>query len=534
MVRLKRVDEKFALQEIDGKIEDIFYQDMNDLNKLAYPMLFCLEKYGCMVLTRIISFEKPTHFSTYINYIFFDKAHQSALSNAEIILKSTFKNVPSLNKYNPNNNVAGFANSHVIGIFIPINPNYLPFGLLTSMYEDGNRLNDNQAKQIKKEIADKYVGDLIDYCQIRAYEDKSINTKEVLDKFKEPTEELNSYYSPKTLKQKKEIPVYQGEKRKHLITLKHEITHVYDEYTGAASVNHFSFVEDPSNVSSYENIDKSKLGLAINILYTLWSRTEFNAYTQSFGKQGIGLKDSGRNLKSMIREPVRNLSIGRPTGSNTYVPISDYSKNLSSDIATLENYNDLDFWKVVKEITVKGNNDNSTKNRISKMTDKEFKTYFIKTSNKLLEKFKDKTIKNSTQQALYNKDSQILARKIRVAIDENIAKHNYNKNAPFEFSMSFLYYFVKESSDYPVNFSMLIDTDTYLKNMGQFSDIANVDIQCKKLNKSIRLSSYVLIDLESFYNLYQELVTKQRKSYLDKIAIELSDDIRYILDKKVV
>ena len=94
--------------------------------------------------------------------------------------------------------------------------------------------------------------------------------------------------------------------------------------------------------------------------------------------------------------------------------------------------------------------------------------------------------------------------------------------------------FVKESSDYPVNFSMLIDTDTYLKNMGQFSDVANVDIQCKKLNKSIRLSSYVLIDLESFYNLYQELVTKQRKSYLDKIAIELSDDLRYILDKKVV
>ena len=142
MVRLKRVDEKFALQEIDGKIEDIFYQDMNDLNKLAYPMLFCLEKYGCMVLTRIISFEKPTHFSTYINYIFFDKAHQSALSNAEIILKSTFKNVPSLNKYNLNNNVAGFANGPVVVIFIPINPNYLPFGVLTSMYEGENRLNE--------------------------------------------------------------------------------------------------------------------------------------------------------------------------------------------------------------------------------------------------------------------------------------------------------------------------------------------------------------------------------------------------------
>ena len=532
MVRLKRVDEKFALQEIDGKIEDIFYQDMNDLNKLAYPMLFCLEKYGCMVLTRIIRFKNPSDFFPSINYIFFDKAHQSALSNAEIILKNTFRNIPSLNKYNPNNNVAGFANGHVVVIFIPINPNYLPFGVLTSMYEDGNRLNDNQAKQIKKEISDKYVGDLIDYCQIRAY-DEPINTKQVLNKFKEPTEELNSYYSQKTLKQKKEIPVYQGEKRKCLSTLKHELTHVYDKYTGAASVNHFSFVDDPSNVSSYENIDKSKLGLAINILYTLWSRTEFNAFTQSFGKQGIGLKDSDRNLKGMIREPERNLSIGRPTGLNTYVSISDYSKNLSSDIATLENYNDLDFWKVVKEITVKGNNDNSTKNRISKMTDKEFKTYFIKTSNKLLEKFKDKTIKNSTQQALYNKDSQILARKIRAAIDENIAKHNYNKNAPFEFSMSFSYYFVKESSDYPVNFSMLIDTDTYLKNMGQFGDMANVDIQCKKLNKSIRLSFNVLTDLESFYNLYQELVTKQRKSYLDKIAIELSDDLRYILDKKI-
>ena len=70
-------------------------------------------------------------------------------------------------------------------------------------------------------------------------------------------------------------------------------------------------------------------------------------------------------------------------------------------------------------------------------------------------------------------------------------------------------------------------------SMGQFGDMANVDIQCKKLNKSIRLSFNVLTDLESFYNLYQELVTKQRKSYLDKIAIELSDDLRYILDKKI-
>lgn len=210
--------------------------------------------------------------------------------------------------------------------------------------------------------------------------------------------------------------------------------------------------------------------------------------------------------------------------------IITYTDSLKSQINTLEDYNNYQFWNQIKEITIQGNNNNNTKERITKMTPREFKTYFIKTSYKLLEKQKEKTIKNSTQQTLYNNDSQTLTKQIRTAINENINTHTYNKKTPFNFTMTFPYYFKKALAQYTVTLKII--TEDYSPNIRYFKNLTQTTIQCKKLNININLTEYPISTITPFYNLYQELITKQRKTYLDKIAIELTDNIRYVLDRQ--
>ena len=46
LVRKINVNEKYALQEIDGKLNDLFYKDIESMDKLAYPMLFVYTSMG--------------------------------------------------------------------------------------------------------------------------------------------------------------------------------------------------------------------------------------------------------------------------------------------------------------------------------------------------------------------------------------------------------------------------------------------------------------------------------------------------------
>lgn len=531
LVRKINVNEKYALQEIDGKLNDLFYKDIESMDKLAYPMLFCLYKYGCMVLSRFVEFKSPTPFVCNINYVFYDKNHPNYLNNASTILKSKFENINL--KATPPDEASGFANESNIVIYLSLDRDYLPFGISVSLEKDSLKLSSSDSKQVIADISDKYINNMVEDCLINAFLFNSINEKSIVDKFKGAIEELDTYYSPSTKKQKKQLPLTSSEKKSKLNTLKHELTHVYDFYTGVSNKNFFTFIKQDAIIPSDKEVDTSKLKLADYILYFLWSKTEFNAYTTTYGYTiDPSKKGSPRKLKD-IENPARNLNIGRPISGNKYYSISDHYKYLESYIETLSRYNNEEFWEYVKDLVVNGNNEQTTKTRIKKMSNKEFKTYFIKTSKKLLDKFKEKTIKNSTQQSLYNKDSKLLAQEVRKAIDENISKGTYGKNKPFLFTMSFPYYFKKESSSYKVLFSIDVNTDKYFDNISNFSANAVITIRCKRINIDFRLSSFLIMELESFYHLYQELVTKQRKSYLDKISIEIADDLRYLLDKKI-
>lgn len=194
--------EKYALQEIDGIINDMFYNDMNTMDKLAYPMLFCLQKYGCMILTRLaIEFTIPKQFITNINYIFLNKGIPDYINNADSIIKNNYQNI-TLKESSPLIS-AGFAIRNNVFIYIPINPSYLPFGTISYLCKDEKYLPEITSEEIIKNIANKYITNL-DQCLITTFGNNTpINTKKILTDFKQPIEELNTYYTLYYLRQKK-------------------------------------------------------------------------------------------------------------------------------------------------------------------------------------------------------------------------------------------------------------------------------------------------------------------------------------------
>lgn len=168
------------------------------------------------------------------------------------------------------------------------------------------------------------------------------------------------------------------------------------------------------------------------------------------------------------------------------------------------------------------------------MSDQKFKTYFLQTSYKLLDKFKDNVLKKSAQQTLYNKDTQTLAKEIRNRINDNLSKYNYDANEKFIFTATVLVYFPSESYAYPVTINMKVDPSVYRyakSNRRVFNTEADVTLSCIKLKYRHTLTNNELNSLTSFYDLYIELLTKQRKSYLDKLAFSIADDIQSLISQ---
>ena len=530
LVRSKLMVEKQALQEVDGKISDLFYKDMESMDKLAYPVLFCLEKYGCFVLSRLMYFTRPTKFFCTINYIFYNKNEPSYLDSASTIVGRMYSDV-DLHRVPPSQ-AAGFANGSNVFVYIKVDTSYLPYGRIRDLFEDGKRLSVKEGKDIIKDISDEYVTSL-DSCTIDVTTNSDIDVKKVLSDFKKPIDKLKGYYPSSTLKEKTKLPI-SGSLSKSLNVLKHELTHVYDTFNGFRGQNYFAYSGGNKSLLP-EYIDKDKFKEVEYLLYFLWSKTEFNAFAQTYGSQNA--QTSVRKIKDTIKEPVRTSgAIGEPISTNSS-SINNEVKRLSSYISDLQNYEDLKFWEIIQDIVIGGIKDKSSKEKIEGKSVKSFKTYFINTSKKLLSKFRDNTIKKSSQQASYNKDSQILAKNIRESINENISKNTYGKDLPFKFKLSFPYYIQKESSSFPVTVSFTIDdvdkNKNYLKDKYAFCNNSVVILSCKKLDYSRRLTYSVLYDMDSFFKLYCELVTKQRKSYLDSISIEMADDLRPILDNVI-
>lgn len=258
----KSLLEKYNFQQQEGFIIDLFYQDMQDMTKLAYPLMFCLYKYGCFILTRLIKLKvNKDSKNVFINYIFCDTSHPNYMNNIQSVSMVNVSN-------NTPENCGGFASGNAVVIYLPMSAQYLPFGYRNTLMKDNVMLSESDSVEIIRDISNKYVN--ANYT-VDVSSQESIDVRGLLSKFKTPIEILNRYYVGQEwkLKEPKKLPI---DMKRKLSDLLHEITHILDWQT-SNKVNQFT----PTNVSnlrkagltSSDIANDDNASTAFDILYRL-------------------------------------------------------------------------------------------------------------------------------------------------------------------------------------------------------------------------------------------------------------------------
>lgn len=519
---LKRYYEKYVFQDEDIVIKNLFYDDIDALDKITIPVELCLKKFGCFILTRFFKF-KSNDDRAIVRYVLYDDNVPTYYSNITSILGFKGVHPTKCNGYQSNNNVVVYFKNDCSSMYRTLFTNDKKD--LVELNDASNFLNNNIIGGIK--LSD---------CEVYEIGNTKLNTSKVINKFKPYIDELNKYLlEPINLKHKHYL-LLGGNRRtsrssiisKAFNVLEHELTHFFDN-KNADKINYYGGVNTTDMTSVDPKIDKSMINKAEDVLYRLWSYTEMNAYSVTHGKQGNLISPSDINNTYKPSHYISDIgSVGNWSNS-----INDVVEYLKNEIKSIASYNNDEFWSIVKNITIKGCRTQKVKDRYSEMSNNTFKNYFIKTSYKLLDKFRDKTIKKGTQQALYNKDTMLLAKEIRNAININNSDHVYSKSSPFEFKMTFPYYFESKGQTYNITFTMSSDnTDRFMRDrVFYFNDNIDITLECNKLNLKYKVKS-LLSKLDSFFNLYCELLNKpQRKSYLDRIAVDMASDLRFVLNQ---
>ena len=302
-----------------------------------------------------------------------------------------------------------------------------------------------------------------------------------------------------------------------LKTLFHELTHVMDKST-ASKVNHFTGI-------GINDVDKYGLKLALNILYMLWSKTEFNAFTQTFGRDIDKQRDV---VKSNYINKVSMKYLSRTLSDSGVITFDEFVNEIYESLDELsDSYYNEEFWYVVKTIAAKGSNESSTAERFNKITPLWFRNYFIRTSTKLIEKLKEQIVKNIASQNSYDRDISNIASEIKDACSK------YDTDDFFDVSFSFNCYFKKSQVSRKVYINL--ETPDVCLDDYSISNNSIIHITVTELNRWWDLTPRKLFgkDTNSYSELYKEIITKRRKTKLDMLYINLAEDLNSALNRLV-
>ena len=396
---MKYINEKYSLQEYEGKIRDAVLDEIKELNKIAPIVCLFLHKYSYFITTRVIS-DRDLNCS--ITLIYYDRDS----------IKNTSDNKVS-NFIGPD--VAdGITSRDNVYTYIPISFIDAPFS--------NKRLND-----LFDEVCDEYTDDLkrMDgWLRVNNYESLIKETNKLKQKYGHIVDDILDEITDSHASIKKTMGI---DSVFALKTLLHELTHVIDQ-RNASKVNHFTGI-------GLNDVDKYGLELALNILYMLWSKTEFNAFTQTFGRDINKQRDV---VKSNYINKVSMQYLSRTCSDGGVVTFDEFINEIYESLDELsDSYYDDDFWEVIKKIAAKGSNESSTAERFNNMTPLRFRNYFIRTSFKLIEKLKEHTVKNIASQNSYDRDISNIASEIKDACSK------YDTNDFFDISFTFNCYFKK-------------------------------------------------------------------------------------------
>ena len=495
LVERYRINESYSLQEYDGKIRDAIISEIKDLNKIAVLVCLFLYKFKLFMTTRTIN-DGDLHCSLMLIYYDRDsgKPNKGETGDSDFVGPDMVDGATAVDK---------------VFVYVPVSLDTAPF-------------------------ATEYMNE---YCHNSIYKGCSGNLKlfdgmlhcNNYDSIESSTKKLKQKYDSNVAAFIDSLPEECAHAKKTLNidinyvfkTVKHEFTHVLDQTT-ASRINHFTGI-------GIDDVNKRGLDLALNILYMLWSRTEFNAFTQTFGRD---IDKPREAVRSKYINKVSQTYLSRPCSDGGTIDLDEALDDIYESLNELcDSEYDDEFWDVIRNIVIDGSADANTSDRFEKMTPLKFRNYFIRTSLKLIEKFREKLVKNIAAQNTYDRDISNIAAEIKDECNRIISE--YEKGDSIEMDFNFDCYVKKQQESYKVYVN--IETPDFGRDRLNDSMIAGnsmIHITVSYLNIGWDLSPRKLFgnDSNSYCELYKEIISKQRKSKLDRLCINFAEDLNRVVN----
>ena len=486
---MKYIYEKYSLQEYEGKIRDAILDEINELNKISPIVSLFLHKYKVFITTREI-FDRDLR--CVITLFYYDR--ESGNPNSKI----------SDDNFIGPDDVDGVTAYDKVYAYIPVSFKTSPF-VSKSLNSKFNNICDDYTDELHQ---------LDGWLHTDNYNSISKETNKLKQKYRYVVDEIMTDISDSNVPVKKTLNI---DAVFAIKTILHELTHVMDQPT-AARVNHFTGL-------NIDNADKYGLELALNILYSLWSRTEFNAFTQTFGRD----IDVQRNIvKSKYINKVSLQYLSRACSDGGNITFDEFISNVYDSLNELSDTDyDSNFWDTVKSIVVEGSKESSTAERFEKMSPLKFRNYFIRTTLKLIEKLQDKVVKNIASQNSYDRDISNIAAEIKDACSK------YTSDDMFDVSFEFNCYSKKQQASYKIYVNM--ETPDVELSDSAISNSSIIHLTVSQLNVGWDLTPRQLFgrDSNSYTEMYKELATDHRKTKLDRLYINFAEDLNNVTSKLI-
>lgn len=515
--RSYRVDEKYSLQQYEGRVVDAFLSDMRSIQKIALQVYLYLYGKGVFCVQRVLTQKNLT---SVLNIMLYDKDY---FTESEIIEEANkvLKYIKINSGYGPGG-CSGFASEGEVIVWVPVDLELGPYKdkKINNLIYDSDR--ESAARKMDNDNIIRVIGfrDL----DLSKFKNKNIEALNILNqdipenKLKNLTGYLDIDYIDS------------------IDTVKHELTHILDR-DNASKVNHYTTntkiaqqkawdtakANNLDNDTYYETI-KDPLNKLLFILYHLWSYTEFNAYTHTYGDNIRRSEKRSKELNNIIQTAYVNQA------RNSYDTLESLTKKVKQYISDLSSC-DINFWSTAKEITKAGSKTKNVQDRYDNMSPTQFKKYFIDTSNKLIEKFKEKTIKNTNIKNIYQKDVATIAREIEKECSGLTVDKKNKKDLVIK--LNFDFFFKKSNQNSPVTVTFTIPyLNTDNRNEFDLCWFTYVHIQVKYINldKNIKAWKFFRGETNGFSEVVLELYGKNRKGLKDKYYMNFAEDLYKALE----
>lgn len=307
---------------------------------------------------------------------------------------------------------------------------------------------------------------------------------------------------------KKTIVISNKDEESLLRTFKHEMAHAYDKYilvnNNLSKQQHYQrdlSSLNPDEFNALSRNDRIALCSGLNILYFIWDSSEFNAQQHS----ELDILGDVKNDLLVLK-------------------YSDPEYNANSALNDLKRASDT-VWEYMKEFVKEGLVSRSEAEQIDKMSLDAFKKYFLKKTDRLLSKFKEKSSKNLYNSIDNKKEKERIASEVFACFKSIISGSKKDlKYAPLSINIP-IHWYSKNLGEY-LETDVIIQTPLNSKSVYSLADVDSYinDVSVFVVNSVVKKQ----IDYkESIVRSILEELGNKRTKKLETLSIEFTNDFYY-------